>query len=93
MVCSNQFYFFNQYIFKSQIIIIVIISTGNVTTISSNSASSLMSMDSQQDIYFANYYGNLYQYIFSFNTNNGKNKDSSFFKLKKIEIPKILTLF
>ena len=79
MVCPNQFYFsfnifFIQYIFKSQIIIIIfiIISTGNVTTVSSNSASSLMSMDSQQNLYFANTNPNN---IFSFNTNNGKNEE------------------
>ena len=92
MVCSNQFYYFIQYIFKSQ----TIISTGNVTTVSSTSTSSLMSMDSHQNLYFSitepNNFANPNS-IFSFNTNNGKNKDSSFFKLKKIEIPKILTLF
>ena len=81
MVCPNQFYFsfnifFIQYIFKSQIIIIIfiIISTGNVTTVSSTGTlNSLMSMDSQQNLYFA---ATNTRNIFSFNTNNGKNKDS-----------------
>ena len=56
---------------------LVIINSGNVSTITSFAGASLMSMDSQQNIYFSGSYFNFIATsipsIFSFNTNNGKN--------------------
>ena len=63
----------------------LVINSGNVTTITSFAGVSLMSMDSQQNIYFSGSYFNFITTsipsIFSFNTNNGKN-EYDFFQIK-----------